>query len=112
MTSPHAATLVAAGITGLQLRHREAQKGILSFFERLLETCVRLNSQSTYQLAHQCAEPLIAMLVKALSGLLPAYAIDENQGCIGDVLWNLKLLDQALFQVQKTPLVKSSHFNN
>eukprot|EP00607_Mallomonas_marina_P008849 CAMPEP_0182423906 /NCGR_PEP_ID=MMETSP1167-20130531/9990_1 /TAXON_ID=2988 /ORGANISM="Mallomonas Sp, Strain CCMP3275" /LENGTH=682 /DNA_ID=CAMNT_0024603253 /DNA_START=1101 /DNA_END=3149 /DNA_ORIENTATION=+ len=97
VTSPQARVLVQAGITGLRLNQREAQKGILFFFERVVSLPTEMQSHQAVQTAvnallSEYAQPLVFALFYCLSGCLPAYAVDENQGSIGDVLWGLKTL--------------------
>lgn len=97
VASPQAVMLVQAGITGLQLKHREAQKGILLFFERLVALPNIGQSDQQFQnsifvVIERVAPDLVSALFMCLSGQIPAYALDENQGSISDVLWTLKQL--------------------
>jgi transportin-3 len=108
--------VLQAAVSGLSLRHREAQKGILLFFERFVdmpkqmhELCTSpLAGPSCVQLAAVCQEllvkcmpSLVNAIFMSLSGAIPAYAIDENYGSIADVLWRLKKLCPAEFNVRK-----------
>ncbi|KAJ1408901.1 armadillo-type protein [Ochromonadaceae sp. CCMP2298] len=102
-----AATVLQAAVQGLALRHREAQKGVLLFFERF----VQLSSfwpvdkenrpdgeavekaalaQAAKAMVVQYAPGLMSATFQLLSGERPAYALDESNGCIADVLWYLK----------------------
>eukprot|EP00598_Pedospumella_elongata_P005229 CAMPEP_0184979480 /NCGR_PEP_ID=MMETSP1098-20130426/9762_1 /TAXON_ID=89044 /ORGANISM="Spumella elongata, Strain CCAP 955/1" /LENGTH=1016 /DNA_ID=CAMNT_0027502801 /DNA_START=13 /DNA_END=3063 /DNA_ORIENTATION=+ len=113
-----ASTVLRAGIQGLALKHREAQKGILLFFERFVQlstfwpdevrpsqsgigthssasgaaaaaTTNPLNLAAR-ELVKQVAPALMNAICVLLSGEMPAYALDESNGCICDVLWYLK----------------------
>jgi transportin-3 len=97
--SQYSATIIQAGITGLQIRHKEAQKGILSFFEKLIQVCMVLKDSTTQAIISECAGAVIDSLIKSLTGFLPAYALDENNGCIGDVLWNIRQANPIMFKV-------------
>eukprot|EP00596_Hydrurales_sp_CCMP1899_P005256 CAMPEP_0119037984 /NCGR_PEP_ID=MMETSP1177-20130426/6598_1 /TAXON_ID=2985 /ORGANISM="Ochromonas sp, Strain CCMP1899" /LENGTH=694 /DNA_ID=CAMNT_0006999933 /DNA_START=778 /DNA_END=2859 /DNA_ORIENTATION=+ len=93
--------LVQAGVTGLNLKHTDAQKGILLFFERLINLPTSrslegtapeaVNAKSAAQsLIALCGAPLVLSLCCSLAGQGHAYALNEDNGCCGDVLWGLK----------------------
>ena len=108
--------LIPAAISGLVLKHREAQKGILQFFERFVQLVSYWAADSplaiserdflffvhyqctlspwyfsdTLALVNKYAPPLVNTLLIMLSGHMPAYALDESNGCISDVLWYLR----------------------
>lgn len=97
-------TVIQAGIVGLQLRHREAQKGILLFFERLIGMYEALAEYPNYQtnanaLLAQHIPSIIYAIFSSLAGITPVFSLDENYGSVTDVLWNLKLLSQRNMQV-------------
>eukprot|EP01041_Mallomonas_annulata_P005792 gene5792-11694_t len=97
VSSTQAGLFIQAGITGLRLHHREAQKGILLFFERIVSLTLNMKHDQKIQsvinpLLAQFAQEIVTALFYCLSGCLPAYAVDENQGSINDVLWALKKL--------------------
>jgi transportin-3 len=105
-----ALTVISAGVTGLQLKHREAQKGILLFFERLVGVPLALSRagevldtshamQRAQEIVHETLVPLTTSLIASLSGQMPAYALDESYGSIADVLWSLKQLYPEEFYV-------------
>lgn len=99
-------TIVQAALSGLALDHREAQKGILSFLEQYLHLTSFFSSTPSsssnpyYPMYNEMAAKMILQdavggrIVQRLFGLLCgrlfAYAIDESNGCIADVLWYLK----------------------
>ena len=106
--------VLQAAVSGLSLRHREAQKGILLFFERFVDlpkqmhelsssphagsNCVNLISVCQ-DLLLKCMPSLVSAIFVSLSGAVPAYAIDENYGSIADVLWRLKKMCPVEFNV-------------
>lgn len=102
---PEAGHVIDAGIIGLRLKHREAQKGILLFFERLVQSPRELSKlvscddalEKSKHLLVRCMPSLVGALLESLSGQIPAYALDESYGCISDVLWTLKQLCPAEF---------------
>jgi transportin-3 len=110
LDSPAANTVISAAIVGLNLNHREAQKGILLFVQRLVETphCLRhepltpvieLIRGKSQHLLVEVMSLLVNQLLLGLSGQIPSYALDESHGSISDVLWGLKLFSAADFQV-------------
>ena len=107
-------TLVRAGVIGLGLNHKEAQKGILSFFEELIRLQLRPDLHSTplqqvvYDLVLQVGGPLIQTVLQALSGQLPVYAIEEKGGSIHDLLWNLRKLPDNHLQLWLVAAYNSS----
>ena len=106
LLSPQSTLLLDAGVTGLQLKHRESQKGILLFFERLVEVPSALGEDNPvvmnalFKLLGNFAVPLVTSLFQSLSGELPAYAFDESYGSITDVLWSLLKIAPHDFQVK------------
>ena len=113
--------LIQAGVTGLQLKHRDAQKGILLFFERLiqlpsstsLEGPNALNAKTAaISLIMQAGGPLVSSLCSSLAGegLIPVYALDEDNGCCGDVLWSLKVQGPSEIQVKHFVVCSCNYF--
>ena len=106
--------VISAAVIGLQLKHREAQKGILLFFERLVGTPLALSRagetvetspalQQAQEIIRETLFPLTSSLLASLSGQIPAYALDESYGSISDVLWSLKQLYPEDFNVKDAP---------
>lgn len=77
---------IHAATTGLSLQHRDSQKAVLSFFERLFEVV----SVSNVEIFSICAFPVTQTLVHSLAGMSPAYALDESYGSVTDTLWIIK----------------------
>ena len=115
--------VLQAAVSGLTLRHREAQKGILLFFERFVDMPKQMHELCSSPLARpdcaqlaavcqelllECMTSLVNAIFMGLSGAIPAYAIDENYGSIADVLWRLKKLCPSDFNVR----IEVVFFNN
>ena len=104
-------TLIQAGVTGLQLKHKDAQKGILHFFDCLIELLARKSLDdpplaaaraAVLALVMQAGGPLVLSLCSFLTGQGEgrSYALDEDNGCYGDVLWSLKHQCPGAIQVR------------
>ena len=108
-------TILQSAITGLSMRHREAQKGILLFFERFVDLPKQMHDMSllpdaepaasqlaniSQELLMSCMPSLVEAIFAGLSGAIPSYAIDENYGSIADVLWRLKSVFPEEFTVR------------
>jgi transportin-3 len=104
--SPTESTLIIklALDAATKINHREAQKGILMFFQRLvnLPSFWRDNSPDnlkSHQLNQDFCPLIIITFVLMLSGSIPVYAIDEKDGCVADVFWDIRKLYPNSFQV-------------
>ena len=114
MSTEGSRVLVDAGIIGLSLQHRDAQKGILMFFEKLIQTpnsdelpqsCATCGVQDVAScqaaakaLILQCGAQLVMTLCSSLAGQTHSFALDEDNGCAGDVLWSIKQQCPVEFQ--------------
>jgi hypothetical protein len=119
LDSSHSSTVISAAIVGLNLNHREAQKGILLFVQRIVEVphslrnehstsvieAIRVRSQ---KLLMETMPALVNQLLHSLSGQIPSYALDESYGSISDVLWSLKQFSTDHFKVCFSLLISSS----
>lgn len=79
----------------LSVNHREAQKGMLLFFDRIIDLpsywqTNDLKYSLASELARKVGESITVVIIKMLSGVMPVYALDERDGCVSDVLWSLK----------------------
>ena len=104
--------LISAGLTGLQLHHKDATKGILNFFERLISVSGNLSADSsTAQVAEtavlQLGDQLVSSLFRSLLGEMPPYVLHESSGSLVDVLWRLKQRQPTLLQVHFNDRLKS-----
>jgi hypothetical protein len=95
VSSPQVQVLIQAGLTGLQLRHRDATKGVLHFFDRLIAVSGTVTSepnmtQAADNLVHQYGSVLLSILIKDLLEEAPTYPLHESSGSVVDVVWRLK----------------------
>lgn len=94
-----ATIFTAATSIVLVLNHREAQKGILVFYQRFVNI-PRFWPESNPRhgearaVVTSMAPAILSALLTLLAGKAPIYAIDEKDGCVVDVLWDLRGYDQ------------------
>ncbi|KAJ1449981.1 armadillo-type protein [Pelagophyceae sp. CCMP2097] len=112
--SPLLGEVLRCGVVGLRLEHREAHQGVLHCFERTVSTALcgapghrsaegpaapaseeRMHHHRTllFKLFVQdgLGEQIAVGVLGALTGDLPAYALDEGHGSLIGVLWKLRL---------------------
>jgi hypothetical protein len=113
-SSSEALAILDLGISCLlSLNHREAQKGILSFFQRLVNVPSFWSDSSPYsrranELVSSLSPKVVSTLIQMLSGsAAPVYALDEKGGSISDVLWDLRKRSLSDFQVSSFSLHRS-----
>ena len=79
--------VIEAAIVGLQLEHREAQKGILTFFEKMLRECIHAGDERAQNLVECCADRIISALIPMMSGSVHWFSLDN---CARYVLHSLR----------------------
>lgn len=101
-----ATSIINAAIVGLQIHHRQAQKGMLCFLERFCQL-PRLygdspeNLQNSRLMIQAFSSKIIQSVMILLSGRATAFSIDEANGCICDLLWELrKQIGNQSFEVR------------
>jgi transportin-3 len=113
--SPLLNSLFQCAVVGMQLDHRDANKGTLNFVENSLSYGLSLRESGKLE-CQQALERVLAAegqaivnnLILALMGELPAYSIDRGSGSIAGVLWKLNLLNSGMVaQWMTTALVKA-----
>jgi transportin-3 len=89
-------SLLQCATVGLQLDHRDANRGTLNFLENAISYGLALRTQNQPEakaaLEHAFqseGQGLVRNLARALVGELPTYSIDEGQGSIAGILWKL-----------------------
>jgi transportin-3 len=99
VTSPLLHSLFQCAIVGMQLDHRDANKGTLNFLENAISYGLSLREQnkpdcqqSLEQVLLSEGQSIVSNLARALTGDLPAYYIDRGHGSIAGILWKLNLL--------------------
>lgn len=105
----HAMSIIRAGLTGLVIPHREAQKGILLFFERFLQLSIFWQEGTPHHTAaHRLIKEIGGQICKDLILLIasnsPVHSIDESNGSITDVLWTLRKRFKPDFKVNRDRL--------
>jgi transportin-3 len=97
--SPLLHSLFQCAAVGMQLDHRDANKGTLNFLENSISYGLSLQEQQKHE-CQQALERVVAaegqLIVKnlmlSLMGELPAYTIDRGQGSVAGILWKINLL--------------------
>lgn len=99
VTSPLLHSLFQCAIVGMQLDHRDANKGTLNFVENTVSYGLSLREQnkpecqkSLEQVLLSEGQSIVSNLARALMGELPAHSIDRGHGSIAGILWKLNLL--------------------
>ncbi|KAL3920557.1 MAG: hypothetical protein SGILL_003204 [Bacillariaceae sp.] len=113
--SPLLISLFQCAVVGMQLDHRDANKGTLNFVENSVSYGLSLRESSNQDCQQALERVLVAEgqavvnnLMLSLMGELPAYSIDQGHGSIAGILWKLNLLNQAMVaQWMTTALVKA-----
>jgi transportin-3 len=97
--SPLLLPLFQCAVVGMQLDHRDANKGTLNFLENSISYGLSLREQHKQEcqqalegvLANE-GQAIVKNLMLSLMGDLPAYYIDRGSGSIAGILWKLNLL--------------------
>ena len=101
--SPLLQSLFQCAVVGMQLDHRDANKGTLNFIENAVSYGLSLREQNKpdiqvameHVLGHE-GQAVVNSLARALMGDLPAYSVDHGHGSIAGILWKLNLLCPSL----------------
>jgi len=103
VTSPLLQSLFQCAAVGMQLDHRDANKGTLNFLESTISYGLSLREQNKPEcqraLEHVLmseGQAIVNNLSGALMGDLPAYCIDHGYGSIAGILWKLNLLSPSV----------------
>lgn len=97
--SPLLHSLVQCAVVGMQLDHRDANKGTLNFLENTVHYGLSLREQNKPECQQSLervilseGQSIVNNLAHALMGDLPAYSVDHGHGSISGILWKLNLL--------------------
>lgn len=113
-----ATSILNAAVVGLHIHHRQAQKGMLHFLERFCELPrVFGDSSENLQLCRSLLElfssKIIQSVLNLLCGRATAFAIDEANGCVCDLLWELrKQIGNQIFEVIIVFIFSINFFSN
>ena len=101
--SPLLQSLFQCAAVGMQLDHRDANKGTLNFLENTVSYGLHLREQNKPEcqaalesVLSQEGQNIVNNLARALLGELPAYSVDSGNGSIAGILWKLNLLCPGL----------------
>ena len=81
-SSPLLPLLFQCAVVGMQLDHRDANRGTLNFLEAAVGNMQVVNNVLPL-------ETVVIQLMRALVGELPAYSIESGSGSIAGILWKL-----------------------
>lgn len=103
VTSPLLQALFQCATLGMQLDHREANKGTLTFLENTISYGLSLRERNFPALQQALENVLsaegkniITNLVLAMMGELPAYSLDSGHGSISGIVWKMNLMSPAI----------------
>lgn len=101
--SPLLHSLFQCAVVGMQLEHREANKGTLNFIENSVSYGLSLRERNNRgcqeALEHVLAsegQAIVNNLARSLMGDLPAYTVDTGHGSIAGIVWKMNLLLPSL----------------
>jgi len=101
--SPLLRSLFQCAVVGMQLDHREANKGTLNFIENSISYGLILKERNRKELQQALESVLVnegqyvvKNLILCLMGDLPAYSVDTGNGSIAGILWKLSSLSPAM----------------
>jgi hypothetical protein len=100
-TGSNNAIILQGALAGLRLKHRDAQKGILLFLERLIDLSASSSALcgSVKSIVGQIGKDVMLSLFNMLGGDVPAYSLDESNGSITDTMWAVRRHYREQFQV-------------
>ena len=120
VSSPLLNSLLQYAALGMELDHRDANRGTMNFLEATVSYSLKLRTANALNANEQVSlaalekailaegEPLVINLAQALLGNLPAYRLDHGSGSIAGVLFYLNMLcPQLLLQWIQPPLVSA-----
>ena len=101
--SPLLRSLFQCAVVGMQLDHRDANKGTLNFVENSVSYGLALKERNKQDcqkalesvLADE-GQSIINNLALSLTGDLPAYSVDVGNGSIAGILWKFQLFSPPM----------------
>lgn len=92
-------SLVQCALVGMELDHKEANRGTLNFIQHLVSyTLEHGTATSAVSTLFRFGPDIVSKLIRALMGDLPAYCLDGGSGSISGILYQLKQLSPNEFQ--------------
>ncbi|CAB1115460.1 unnamed protein product [Ectocarpus sp. CCAP 1310/34] len=110
VTSPLLSSLVRCGMVGLQLHHREAQRGVLHCLEEVVGLAMtegptgKANPRAQQfiptveQVLREHGPGLVHELVMCCVGEQPSYSVDGDGGSVAGLMWRISRLCPAWLQ--------------
>lgn len=110
VSSPLLSSIVQCGVVGLQLHHREAQRGVLHCLEEVVglaipqtaKGAVNPNAQrfmpTVQKVLGQNGQALVRELVKCCVGELPSYSVEGDGGSVSGLLFRIAVLCSSWLQ--------------
>jgi transportin-3 len=98
--------LFGFAVVGMELDHRDANRGTLNFLESTVTYGTKSGGQSRSNLIltlQQQGGAIVMNLVRALMGDLPAYRVDSGNGSISGILFKLNMLMPDVMRQQWLP---------
>lgn len=104
LASDKAVSIILAGINVLQLRSRDAQKGVLLFYEGLLNIALTETAEMIRihleRIVLETGEQIVNGIFQQLVGAWPLFSISDKEGSICNILWTLRDLTPTKFNVR------------
>jgi transportin-3 len=86
-------SLVQCALVGMELDHRDANRGTLNFIHHLVTYGLEhRNASAVLAILQQNGPEIVNKLIRALMGELPAYCLDGGSGSISGILYQLNQL--------------------
>jgi len=100
ITSPLLPSLFQCAAVGMELDHREANRGTLNFLENTITYGLSLRERNIQpEWKHTLEQVLVSEgqritqnLIRSLLGELPSYNLDSGNGSIAGILWKMNLI--------------------
>lgn len=103
VTSPLLPSLFKCAAVGMQLDHRDANKGTLNFLENTISYGLSLRERNLpesklalEQVLASEGQAIAQNVALALMGNLPAYTLDTGHGSIAGILWKMNLMSPSI----------------
>lgn len=92
-------SLFKCATVGMQLQHKDANRGTLNFLENTVSYGLSLRERNQPQCQKSLEQVLltegptiVSNLILSLTGDLPAYVVDRGNGSISGILWKMNIL--------------------
>ena len=101
-------SLVQCAIVGIEMDHKDGNRGILNFLDNLMSYALnRAQVSSLNKTIQDEGSSLVNNLLQALIGNLPAYRIDNSNGSIASILYKIHKCCPTQVQQWMGPILSS-----